>query len=35
MESGQGNSWKLYCLEDLHGCPMRHKEKKDLMMMIL
>ena len=34
MERGQGDSWRRQCLEALHGCPMLHKELKDLMMMI-
>jgi len=35
MERGQGDSWRPQCLEALHGCPMLHKELKDLMMMMM
>jgi len=31
MEWGQGDSWRSQCLEALQGCPMIHKEWKDLM----
>jgi len=35
MERGQGDSWRPQCLEALHGCPMLHKELKDLMMILM
>ena len=31
MERGQGDNWRSECLEALHGCPMLHKDWKDLM----
>jgi hypothetical protein len=35
MERGQGDSWRSQSLEVLHGCPLLHKEYKDLMVMMM
>jgi hypothetical protein len=34
MERVQGDSWRSQSLEALHGCPLLHKEYKDLVVII-